>query len=292
MGREKRQSGVSSYSQIFVETFSTRELIAEDNRLAHELGERQVDKEERIARATIRKDIIMANIEHKNAKLWGGKASIALHFRHDIELIAYLRFDNLCEAQMFVEQVIGNYDSELKDEDTLLIRKGWIIVKCDPKSTASVEDIMNYKPTKDEAKRTLDIANRRVADNISQYHWGSHPDVHKKTMTDDEREALGFRVQKVYSNETEQVKKTGRELAAVKENRDFAKKDKAEKKPRASKDGLTTLAEICTTLKIDPRDARAALRAAKIDKPDAGWAWANAKAAPDIEAIVKKWRKK
>ena len=43
--------------------------------------------------------------------------------------------------------------------------------------------------------------------------------------------------------------------------------------PRPSKDGLVTIATIAQDIGLDPREARAALRALKIEKPDAGWAW-------------------
>ncbi len=43
--------------------------------------------------------------------------------------------------------------------------------------------------------------------------------------------------------------------------------------PRPSKDGLVTIAIIAQDISLDPREARAALRALKIEKPDAGWAW-------------------
>lgn len=45
--------------------------------------------------------------------------------------------------------------------------------------------------------------------------------------------------------------------------------------PRASRTGLTTIADICAELKIEPRIARGILRKAKIDKPAEGWAWSD-----------------
>ncbi len=41
---------------------------------------------------------------------------------------------------------------------------------------------------------------------------------------------------------------------------------------KASRAGLTTLAELCAEIGIEPRDARKKLRG-KVDKPDAGWCW-------------------
>lgn len=50
-------------------------------------------------------------------------------------------------------------------------------------------------------------------------------------------------------------------------------KQQEPKKPRPSKDGLTTVADIAAQLKIDAKDARKALRSSGEPKPDAGWAW-------------------
>jgi hypothetical protein len=60
---------------------------------------------------------------------------------------------------------------------------------------------------------------------------------------------------------------------------------KRESKPKASKEGLVTVQMIAVALKIDPRDARAALRKLKIEKPDAGWAWPQAEAKKVQEQI-------
>jgi len=59
--------------------------------------------------------------------------------------------------------------------------------------------------------------------------------------------------------------------------------------PRASRDGLVSMAQICARVGIEPRDGRAALRRARIDKPDAGWAWA-ADEAVKIEKLLSKSR--
>lgn len=48
---------------------------------------------------------------------------------------------------------------------------------------------------------------------------------------------------------------------------------RAAKPPRASREGMTTVADIAKQLKIIPRIARAALRAAKEAKPAQGWAF-------------------
>lgn len=55
---------------------------------------------------------------------------------------------------------------------------------------------------------------------------------------------------------------------------------------KVSKEGLTTLQEICDEIKMDPRIARKTLRG-KMQKPDAGWAW-----SPDEVDEIRKLLKK
>lgn len=56
---------------------------------------------------------------------------------------------------------------------------------------------------------------------------------------------------------------------------------------RAARTGMTTIIDIAKEIGIEPRDARAALRKAKIEKPAAGWAW-NAAEIDAVTAMVKK----
>lgn len=46
-----------------------------------------------------------------------------------------------------------------------------------------------------------------------------------------------------------------------------------EAKVRMSKEGFTSIAEICTEMKLDPREARSLLRRKKVEKTELGWAW-------------------
>jgi hypothetical protein len=48
---------------------------------------------------------------------------------------------------------------------------------------------------------------------------------------------------------------------------------KHEKTPKSSRDGLISIGQIATELRLDPREARAILRKKNIEKPTAGWAW-------------------
>lgn len=61
------------------------------------------------------------------------------------------------------------------------------------------------------------------------------------------------------------------------------KAPKPERPARPSKEGLTTIQQICADNKWDPKHARAALRKAKIEKPDAGWAFPPS----DVQRITK-----
>ena len=54
--------------------------------------------------------------------------------------------------------------------------------------------------------------------------------------------------------------------------------------------GKTSIQELCDELKVEPRDARAALRKAKIEKPAGGWIF-DADQLDKIRAIIKKAKK-
>jgi len=62
------------------------------------------------------------------------------------------------------------------------------------------------------------------------------------------------------------------------------RKPKAERTPRPSTDGMTSIADIAEQLNIDPRTARQILRKLNTPKPDHGWSWA------DPSAIIKQIR--
>lgn len=51
------------------------------------------------------------------------------------------------------------------------------------------------------------------------------------------------------------------------------KREKVEKVPRPSKEGLITIQQICEELKMEPREARSILRKMEVVKPVPGWAW-------------------
>lgn len=70
---------------------------------------------------------------------------------------------------------------------------------------------------------------------------------------------------------------------------DRPKKPKKEPKPekvKVDKSGLVTVGDIAEQMGIEARDARAALRKKKVEKPDVGWAWAPDK-VEDIKKVIK-----
>lgn len=78
------------------------------------------------------------------------------------------------------------------------------------------------------------------------------------------------------------------QAAADEKPKKFERAHKREKRERAPKDGLTTVAQIAENLGVDARDARVALRKLKLEKPASGnWSWPAAE-AKQIEAQIKK----
>lgn len=74
------------------------------------------------------------------------------------------------------------------------------------------------------------------------------------------------------------------------EKREHVKREKKERTPRPSKDGLVSIGDIAAQLDIEPRIARGILRTSKTPKPDAGWAWAQGE-VDKIKSIIKKGMK-
>lgn len=65
------------------------------------------------------------------------------------------------------------------------------------------------------------------------------------------------------------------------------KREKKERKPKVSKDGLVSVGDIATELGCEPGDARAVLRKSKVEKPEAGWCWPKEQ-VEEIKAIIQK----
>lgn len=63
---------------------------------------------------------------------------------------------------------------------------------------------------------------------------------------------------------------------------------KAPSEVREKQPGGYSLQTLCEELKLDPTEARKALRAAKAEKPGGRWEWPNAEAAAAVRAILEK----
>lgn len=62
------------------------------------------------------------------------------------------------------------------------------------------------------------------------------------------------------------------------------------KKQKVDRTGKITIQQLCEELKIEPRDARAALRKAKMQKPDGGWLFTSDQ-VDDIKKLIKGTKK-
>jgi hypothetical protein len=215
---------------------------------------------------------------------WTSHDKILIWFyRTPSELISYHKFGALYSARKFVEAAIGIYETKWKNKNELLVRGDWLVFITDPKSSHTLEDIMEHEYSDAEEEWELPVPYPEYARKINQYHFGVHPDVSsraraaqgKPPLSEEEMIAAGLN-----RNPNLIVKPEPEPKRAE------TKRERGQRAPR-KREGVT-LAEICAPLKIDPHDARAALRSAKTKKPDAGWVWPSAKDAPDIKKLVEK----
>lgn len=70
------------------------------------------------------------------------------------------------------------------------------------------------------------------------------------------------------------------------------KREKKESTPRPSKEGMTTIQDLCKELGIEPTNARAALRKGQFQKPPQGWAWSDKAEVNRVREYIKKHAKK
>lgn len=80
------------------------------------------------------------------------------------------------------------------------------------------------------------------------------------------------------------------ERLGIEAPRESVKREKKEHVPKPSRDGLITVQAIAQELNIEAGEARAILRKAKVEKPEAGWAF-NDNEAKSIRDIIKKGMK-
>lgn len=256
---------------------------------------------EQRARGVLRKDILMARIdtaEHAhNSSLaikpaWSTNNKYVLHFNltHDgkverkfSEHIATHNFAARYAALRFIEQVVGDERTSWINDNRLLVRD-WFSVTLDDLSPGTLADLMEYTPTPAEKKWKLPTQYFDFAQRVFTYHRGSHPDISTRArananlapIEEPEMRAKGFR----HPNERPP---TSRALAPKPAPNKPERTPAPKLKPAAT--GIVTLAQLCTALKIDPRQARQGLRKAKTPKPSAGWQWPD-EDAKRISAVI------
>lgn len=120
-------------------------------------------------------------------------------------------------------------------EDTLVTSSG-VIIRCE-----TIDEILNHEFTKAEEE------------------WELPDSGNMGTST----QALAFRSSTIKSDDGP--------VKVLSEPK--VRAEKVERKPKPSKEGLVSIAEIAAEIKMDARDARAILRQQKVVKPEVGWYW-------------------
>lgn len=156
-------------------------------------------------------------------------------------------------AKHFVETLLQNGGFKWKSP-TIIVGDNGVKVKSD-----QLEEIMEYEYVGAEASWELPARMVQQADMI----------------------------RREYREDSERPDPTGAEDEDAPERP--SKKPKREPKPekvKIDKSGLVSVGEIAEQMGIEARDARAALRKQKIEKPDGGWLWKPDK-VDDIKKIIK-----
>jgi hypothetical protein len=167
------------------------------------------------------------------------------------------KFDGTNEAKTFLDKVVGKDKPVWKTSTQFTTKEDALSVSCE-----ELEDIMEFEK-KDE---DLWVIPDKMLKQIEAFMTGKWPKV--KNSPDPEVGHVG--------DKKRPVRAPNRDLGPVKKRTAIA--------TRAPKDDMTALGDICAKLKIDPSDARKAMRVAKWEKPGSVWAWPNKEAA----AIEKK----
>ena len=183
---------------------------------------------------------------------------IVLHFNltHDgrksarkySEHIATHKFGAKYAAKHFIDRVTSTFKTRWLDDQTLLVNE-WFSITCDDLAPTTLEKIMEYTFDKDEAKWRLPHPYPQYADAISRFHRGAHPDINsisraqegKQRLTETELTALGI---------TPPIER---------KKRPSERPRPPERAKRAHDPDAISLAQLCTKLKIDPKEARQAL---------------------------------
>jgi hypothetical protein len=167
------------------------------------------------------------------------------------------KFDGTNEAKTVLDKMIGKDKPMWKTSTQFTTKEDALSVSCE-----ELEDIMEFEK-KDE---DLWVIPDEMLKQINAFLTGKWPE--SKNSPDHEVGHGG--------DKKTPVRAPKRFLGPVKKRTTTA--------TRAPKEGMTTLSDLCAKLKIDPHDARKAMRTAKWEKPEGVWAWPTKEAA----AIEKK----
>lgn len=252
----------------------------------------------------------------KKAKLMNdftGKDQILLHFnrwRADAEKmrqfsdhIATHKFPTKAVAKAFIEATIREAWERVPEPSKKWVSKDrfvlndWIIITAAGPYT--LESIMESKP--DKAYK-LPAPYDYYAEQIMRYHWGMHPQINTrargdKPMTEAEHDKYAPPCRAEELNQKREAQRGKRKIKepAVTGRTQAEKPNKSDVPKRAKSADGVSLAAICAALRIDPKEARGALRKVNYPKPGSSWEWDKsdeAKVMKDVKAAIEKARKK
>lgn len=178
-----------------------------------------------------------------------------IHTRGD-RLLQSVGFGAIYSARKFIDTVVGESEIKWRGDDAFHVEDLDITVK-----GTGLEDIMEHDLTK--AEEDWELPDPYLGDATS--------------IATGERRKLAPPKRMSEADAAEDHKKQRGDAPA--------KAERKASKPRASVDGLTTLAQICEDIGMEPREARVILRKSDTKKPDAGWAW-DPKEAAKVKATL------
>lgn len=182
------------------------------------------------------------------------KHQIKIHYGKDLETFMLLLFASDYSAKHFVDAVV---DPRPKPEDMTWERDSKVTIEWKNNVAilegATIQDIFEYELTDEEAEWKLPRP-------YSDYAVAVREGEYSLTPSGAEKDAK-----------------------VVIERREKRK----ERKPRASRDGLVSIGDICEEMGWEPREARGIMRQLEWEKPAAGWAWPK-KEAEEVKRKLKK----
>lgn len=306
MGLRRQEQGAKGYSQVLIHQATEAQLAAGYPKpYLYLFG--KVSLEEVI-------QISEANRRLKVKPAFTSKDGILLHFnrvlpaelksktdeilrRKYVDHIATQKFGAVYAAKCFIDTIRELSETTVPEPSekwvgpNRLYLNSWILVSSDPESSVGLEDIMEHTYDKEEKRWKLPHPYDQYSRAIAYYSQGTHTQINSRTrehnglrpLDDDTLIKLGVK---------KEVKRRDDYTEHKRKEPKIAKERKA---PKRDLSGMIDLAGICKPLKIEPREARQALRKAKATKPSAGWLWPEkqkAEVTKMVEKAIKKLRTK